>query len=473
MALFVQLVPDLSGRKAKMVIDDEDDRKRVRSLAMKAFRDEQRTTYIRGDRTVPSGDDAWRQHRKTARRCAKSSSKPVQQDNTSDPVEGDSDGKEQQPILTTPCITDMVQSTHMYRMALTQNFCDGYFPASAQTDSSLPTILSHWTSPMSPAMETGNDALALLHLGGAIGDERVSLEGHRKYLHTLHMVRHDIQQDAGHHSFEGLFAAAQDLLNCEMYKSVSSGFSAWSKHIAGINAIIGTSGFRKMNPIFNAFLFAQFRHASLMYALVQRSAVTLCRSSWSTGCDHPEPGSTALLTRLGLTLPSLLELTDQVSEPGTERKDLQSALDRLSDLEKNLSQWSKDFRKAHSKTSPTHQPPHFVLLALAFQQSLLLIVFEAMWMLKKNESSQALADGCAENLTKHVPLLAATTAGDVGKAMAARGPIYFASRWYQQSKNSKALEQVLTLEAQFRDTFVYLDWDALLPFSFLALLWIS
>ncbi|KAK4493864.1 hypothetical protein PRZ48_015049 [Zasmidium cellare] len=488
MSIFIQVGPDPSKNTARMVVNDRSDKKRVKSQAMKAFLDEQRNACQQNGKAVLSSEDAWRQHRRKAQRAAKTSSLPrefVSHADDMEPVDHDDSSD-----LATTCILHIAESTHAYRVVLVQNFCDGYFPASAQTNGSLDGILKHWTSPSCAAMETGNDALALLHFGGAINDKRVSHEGHRKYLQTLHRVRQDIQRGPSHSNFEGLFAAAQDLLNCEIYQSVSSGFSSWGKHIMGMKAIIESHGFRKVSPEFNAFLFAQFRHVSLMYALVLRSKGPLLEDYLTMSPDSAEPGSIEQLTRLALILPPLLEKIDAFSAlnegDGLQEDSLamlqkMSIIQKLDELGEGLVSWRHNFSRdlRQSEIPDTEQQcRHFEHLALAFQTILRLLVCEAQSMVHRTNgslvtSARAAADACAKELMESVPSLAASTGGDVGKAMAVRAPFHFVSTWYRRSSNERGLARCSNVESRYRDACSYLDWDALLPFGFLTILWIS
>lgn len=111
---------------------------------------------------------------------------------------------------------------------------------------------------------------------------------------------------------------------------------------------------------------------------------------------------------------------------------------------------------------------------MAFQKCLSLLIYETKWFLsKEDETIQEIANRLAMELLKDVPRLAETTAGDVGKALAVRAPLYFAGMWFQQSGNLRGLQEWTDVETTYRDAFPDLERGALLPLSFVALLWIG
>lgn len=492
MSVFVHANPDVRNGKVK-VLPNEADKKLVRSQAMKSFRQEQRRKYDVLDRTVISADEAWRSHRKRSRpRQAKMvTAMPcrhdvhrtlhgIQASQKSPSTRSDEDYMgvaASEPNVSPACITHMVQQMRLYIDALTENFIDGYF-APARNSKSLASIMTHWARPTSPTFETGNNSLALLHFGAAIGDQRITKQGQRLYLDTLNMVRRDIQKGpGGSRTFESMFASAQDLLNCEIYSAVSSGFDGWRAHMAGINAIVSIPGFQTMDSVFSAIMFLQFRHIATVYALVTRSTVLVPAYCFSKVAAPASSGSIEELTKLALAVAECIELADRLEASDFGSPTLRG---QLQDLETSLDEWSEGFCHIHLgvcisiKNSKGPGNRHFVSLGLAFQKCLLLLIYAARWELSAHdESLRQTADRAARELVECVPRLAATTAGEVGKALAVRAPIYFVGRWYQQSGNEEALQRWTHFDTQFRDKFPHLNWGALLPLSYLALLWIA
>lgn len=130
-----------------------------------------------------------------------------------------------------------------------------------------------------------------------------------------------------------------------------------------------------------------------------------------------------------------------------------------------------------NKTFPTESHSHIAALAHAFRTVISLLVHEAEYCLLTASGLSAKAtrkagDKCAEELLRCISLLTSTVDGDIGQAQAVRAPIFFALRWYQQSHNHHARQEWLELEGYFQDRFDYLDWSALLPFSFMGLVWL-
>lgn len=204
MSLFVSVTADLSSGKV-MIVPDDADKKLVRSQAMKSFRQEQRRRRDVSGKSAISANEAWKTHRKRARRRPGAVAKPSRQAASRPPQDirlqprlsstaadqDDEDTSSPRFSLSAACIAHMVQKIRLYIDALTDNFIDGYF-APARHSKSLASIMVHWAHPTSLTFETGNNSLGLLHFGAAIGDQRIIKHGQRLYLDTLNMVRRDI-----------------------------------------------------------------------------------------------------------------------------------------------------------------------------------------------------------------------------------------------------------------------------------------
>ena len=78
---------------------------------------------------------------------------------------------------------------------------------------------------------------------------------------------------------------------------------------------------------------------------------------------------------------------------------------------------------------------------------------------------------CATLLCRSIPFLLQEAGGNVSQAAAIRGPIYFAQLCFERLGSNTELECMQTVDAEARSHFHSLNWDALLPWSFLALVW--
>lgn len=222
--------------------------------------------------------------------------------------------------LPWPCESHLINNTHVYRTALASNFVEGYFPT---------------------AEEAGYDALTLLHFGGAIGSDRIALEGFRKFVITLELVRHEVEDKYIH--AQGTLCAALELLSCEIYKVVSSCLEEWEKHIAGMNAILETTNFLDVGRGLHVRFSMQLRHVALMYALVKRKAVLPLRLHGSQTSQLTGASAIDELTIIALELPALLETTDYLcNECKIEQNSTEYHLTllRLQDLKAKLKSWA-------------------------------------------------------------------------------------------------------------------------------------
>lgn len=342
-------------------------------------------------------------------------------------------------------------------------------------------------------METGHDALTFLHFGAAIGSRRVSCGGYRQFVRTIRLLGHHID-DNHDHSLDyslGIFCAALQLLSCEVYKVVSSGLRGWDKHIAGIDAILRTTLIPATATDFNVRLIRQFRHVALMYALVERTRITSMRHYTSWLDRSAKAYAAERLTVLALELPALLEATDGLQSscglvPSLSARDV--IYSRLQDVASKLKSLLRDWRwedikriqnggtlERHGHTRPQL---HETVLSYAFHQVVSLLVHEARYSLISTDGQPAVVvktagDTCASQLLASLSLLKSTTDGDVDKAQAIRAPLFFVLLWYNRTRSLQAMRECLELDRAFRAEFYYLDWDALLPFSFSALQWLQ
>ncbi|KAF2158394.1 hypothetical protein M409DRAFT_31090 [Zasmidium cellare ATCC 36951] len=447
--------PDLSGYSSRMVVKGEEEKKRIRSQAAQ---------------------------RPVKRVSAKSSTKERFQSDTESMTPGHA---RQATNLPQACIHDLLNETNVYRTALAANFVEGYFPMTKKVDTRLAGIVDAWCAPANAPMQLANDALMLLHFGGAIGNHQVSMGGLRKYASALRSLRQELSHKE--HQSVGAFCAAQALLSCELY-SISSGLETWEKHILGIKAVFQASKYLDGHTEYIAGLAKYLCHVALMYALVKRKAVALSQDSFPDAMHVGRIGTLDKLTRLAIRLSKLLETVDSLCAAcKDERISMRlKTFSQLQAVEKGLNLLSEQFECNIDGRSKIEVPnvsshgdtrSHTAVLVFTFHRILRLLVSTSQWRLLRSNGQSARKERLASNESVEMLLdamhyLVATAGGHVAKAQAIRAPVFFALRWYQHSEQHKASQRWRELETNFRAQFHYLSWDALLPFSFAALAWL-
>lgn len=88
---------------------------------------------------------------------------------------------------------------------------------------------------------------------------------------------------------------------------------------------------------------------------------------------------------------------------------------------------------------------------------------------ERSLKSQSIAT--ATMLCRSIPFLLREAGGNVSQAAAVRGPLYFAQMCFSSTRSILQLRCVQEAEDASREHFRSLNWDALLPWTFLGLIW--
>jgi hypothetical protein len=91
----------------------------------------------------------------------------------------------------------------------------------------------------------------------------------------------------------------------------------------------------------------------------------------------------------------------------------------------------------------------------------------------KQRSYYAVIDQCADLLCESIPYLSEAADATVLRAMVVRAPLHFASRWFLRTGNMEKLDWCQAVEKRIRSDAPFLQWDALLPWSFFSILWLA
>ncbi|KAK5126088.1 hypothetical protein LTR85_011443 [Meristemomyces frigidus] len=405
-----------------------------------------------------------------------------------------------------------VRCPAVWRTGFVNAFLDGYFPIYARTSAHVAKQLSYWLAPQSLSAQAGCDAVALLQHAYATGDTRVLLEGRKRHLASIECLRIEIESPAKDiQGILGILGAAQELLVCEMYTVVSTSPDAWMRHVPGIMAVIEKHSEDEVASVVHPFLLRSLRTCGFMHAIVTRKPFAIGeRFSRSPKGDTPS-GSTDALLQLGWRVPGLLEKADSVKfSRRTNHSSIARVRAQLLALEEDLTDWlseyylmqygsethrldlsppdtregsymSEDSFDVHSKALRFHSFLDAEYHALYW--TCLLLLRQSRWDLTSRrtaaDASQpdlvAEIDEIADLLCESVPYLSATAEGLVCRAMAVRAPLHFAGQWFERTRiaNEEKLSWCRDVEQRIRKEVPFLQWDAVLPWSFKAMLWLA
>jgi hypothetical protein len=83
-----------------------------------------------------------------------------------------------------------IQSPQLTNVALTNKLRDGWYPVGFGFSALVPAVVRSWT----PVLAT-LDSLKLVHLGSCVQDERILLEGRKRFLIAMNCLRSNMGHD--------------------------------------------------------------------------------------------------------------------------------------------------------------------------------------------------------------------------------------------------------------------------------------
>ena len=201
------------------------------------------------------------------------------------------------------------------------------------------------------------------------------------------------------------------------------------------------------------------------------------------------PGSVEDLIRLSLRLPGLMEATsnrfDKVFDegPGSETQALQAL---ASTLAGELDDWLQAYEEPIVRNRPA--PCEFLgsvdANMLGLYWSVRLLLAESRDRLQMMQSVYPSDDVHNQQCYKdeadmYATLLLGTAitidnweGPALSKAFVMRAPLHFARNWWTFSADKERLDVTLRLERRLRAGLPQIDWDTLLYWSFLPMLWL-
>lgn len=389
-----------------------------------------------------------------------------------------------------------VRSPIFFRMKGADSCIRTIYPKNDWYSPAIVTMMSSWMIPWTTPMGLGNDAIGLLNIGCTTGDDRLLLEGRKRHLATVSALRQELQKPDL--APEGVLATALNLLFCEVYRPVSSVADGenWTRHLAGLAGIMRGEYREQPSPHSASWLFMVYGQMDLILALVDRRLPLFGEQALKSRGKNTKPGSVDALLQLTGRLPALLHSADAVRV--TQAND-QTALvpiwHALLHLEESLFCWltkfnpSKDLLRACASPHPITPSD-----LLPFSSYLEGMTMNFYWVAKLLTASclhdlqpllppnlrpeprtdfAAEADRFAALLCRSLASLEEYCGGCISRGLAARAPLHFAKKWYELSGRGERLEWCRKVERELKEEMVWVNWDALLPWSFAALLWLA
>lgn len=251
-----------------------------------------------------------------------------------------------------------------------------------------------------------------------------------------------------------------------------------------------------------------------MHGLVLRQPFRLDGSRLDACPPHTQAGSPRTLYRYAACLPSFLYAADRALSSKAAVQSLREIVQSLCDLDQKLTGWFGDFRRGKDYAldkegslryleaglvwqfkamSPNElfgpllrfvsfQNAHIHSLywqcLLLLRSTLQLLMAQVTWTAHhprfsalRGRDLRAEVQACANLLCRSIPFLLSSAGGNTSKAAAIRAPLLFARECFARSGQFNKLEWCEMVEAESRAHFATLDWEFVLPWSLLAIIW--
>ena len=380
----------------------------------------------------------------------------------------------------------MMHSPSAWRGPLLASFVQGLFPSRDLRTPVLVEGLHHWGGGRNLSMRLINDALCMMQSGITFQDQRIFIEGHKRQILATQSLRDEISRPGV--SIQEISTSAINIMCSGIYKATSTGLAGCASHIAGVTAILEAHSRTSNSEPLTPQLRRNFQRLILMHHLITNKAITI--SDQILGADQiGMPGSADELIRLSLRLPSLMEATsnrfDKVFDegPGSETKTLLALAYTLAE---ELDGWLQAYEAPLSRNRPA--PLELLgsvdanMLGLYWSVRLLLAKsrdqLQMMQSLDGSHDSVHLqyykneADMYATYLLNTAIWIERNDGPALSKAFSMRAPLHFAREWWTFSADKTRLELTLTLERRLWSSLPQIDWDSILYWSFLPMLWL-
>ncbi|KAM0715894.1 hypothetical protein Q7P37_008408 [Cladosporium fusiforme] len=412
-----------------------------------------------------------------------------------------------------------IPSPALTQVALTQKLREGWYPVGLGF-STLTTPSVRGFSPRSSAPVMAIlDTMKLVHLGSIVKDERLLIEGRKRFLIATNFLRCNLELKEPSMPNVGLMLVSVGISMSEMYTAISQGSDevTWQRQLVGMSALVLSRLPINMNSKLELYMIARFRSAQVNdianYGINTTTMLTisqlvhsLCnRKQFPAECAAPavRTSSPALdfLFDLAFRLPPLLESVDAAKLIKKAESGLFDNLKRdLASLERALTTWlgsfCKSFAQIEQDDNGTRQPQDagpsstysitkrekgpslFELSCESLCRICLLLLYQSRAALEPSSYSPTSAQGwsdsaaavCADSLCHTVDLLAGVAQTPVARGMALRAPLHFLDQWFSYAGDCHGLRWCAEMTRDVRMNAPYLHWDSLMPWSLMPLI---
>ena len=371
-----------------------------------------------------------------------------------------------------------VRSPSTYRKGLLDTWIFGFFGSGVRVCSDFSTNIVCYSSTRTFIEEATGDALKLMHLGSTTGDQRILLQARTRHLAGVQALRMELQTTADPNT---IFSAAQKLLLYEVYSHGGSDphtWDTWNGHVRGMAAIVQASANTRT---IHSFLLRQFRHVTLMQSILYRRPM-VDENVWQACSEAPLSSIAESLTQLALRLPTLLEKASHASRRSGSETDHATAIEiscRLLDLDSDFASWYGVFSDTR-KERPLCAGSPLDLTYQFFYWTCVLILRQALLDL-----SERIPEGvpeqklfvenaeCANHLCRMVSFGLEASRGLLNTVFILGVPLRVLSDWFERAHESIQLQWCREQEMRLREEFPLFDWNAVLPWSFLAMYYLA
>ncbi|KAK4894569.1 hypothetical protein LTR27_007210 [Elasticomyces elasticus] len=282
-------------------------------------------------------------------------------------------------------------------------------------------------------------------------------------------------------------------------------------HFTGMAALADRIALCAPDAPLTIFVLRSARLLLLTYALFTRDpgpVNPISRYSSQQTCQ--KPGFERLLNYVE-RVPHLLQAADRADESGgsmllvvQELRDLEVALeqslgpDPLYSVNGTGKTWSTSDVHLHPSLQPflarlertfghptTFQSFHVANIYVLYWSSLLLLRMSMLRLDRcaasrgdlaalaalKDRDLEAECFACGTLLCRSIPALLREPGGNISQAASVSAPLYLARQCFETLGSIAQLEWVQEVTSEMRSHYSSLNWDALLPWSFLALVW--
>ncbi|KAF2219573.1 hypothetical protein BDZ85DRAFT_43765 [Elsinoe ampelina] len=382
-----------------------------------------------------------------------------------------------------PLLPQSPSHTSIDRTGFTAVWLVNFLPTEYLTSSKPLSTLQLWTTIDSPSHQVANDTVGWLNLGSIFNDSALLLEGRRHQVMTTTALRREISRER--YNVHAVFTAAIDLILCEIWRAHHTDAESLNAYISGMIAVASAS---QLSAPFYARLFEHYRHISVFHSLVSRTKMPRGRSFWKRP-GIASPGSVDSLMELAVSIPDLAVKSDHVRASASFGA-ISDTKSHIAALIRRFDSWREDYQMYEAATVSRPDTAHpedelrfsdvldgavlscYWCFQLALQHALASLEGDCTGASSIGTSDITAGNYYASLLVRAIPHLREMAGAAVSQAATVRAPLFFAIRWYELINNTIALQKCQTIEAEVRSKLHYIDWDALLPFSFLfIILW--